>query len=177
VAQPPSAALFVKGRGLRPNIAYNPANRKQMSGRLTHSIIRTLDNAAKLFGHLDDARPEHLKTGTRGEEEAYFHLRKLGYIMVARNFRSPKRHGEIDLIAWDKEILCFIEVKTRTSRAVKPAEAAVDFEKQRDLKAVAREYLLRVDADTPHRFDVVSIYYEPSTPPDITLFRNAFSVK
>src|SRR6266404_5353897 len=145
-----------------------------MSGRLTHSIIRTLDSAARFLRVKNDDRAEHLQTGIRGEEEAYFYLRKLGYVMVARNYRSPKRHGEIDLIAWEKDVLCFIEVKTRTSRAVKPAEAAVDFEKQRDLNAVAREYLLRVEIGTPHRFDVVSIYYEPSTPPDITLFKNAF---
>src|SRR5437764_15223037 len=109
-----------------------------MSGRLTHSIIRTLDVTAKLFGVAVTDRPQHLQTGTRGEEEAYFYLRKLGYVMVARNYRSPKRHGEIDLIGWENNVLCFIEVKTRTSRAVMPAEAAVDFDKRRDLRSVAR---------------------------------------
>jgi putative endonuclease len=150
-----------------------------MSGRLTHSIIRTLDSAARFLRVRDDDRPEHLKTGSRGEEEAYFYLRKLGYVMVARNYRSPKRHGEIDLIGWDKDVLCFIEVKTRTAGAMVPAEAAVDFEKRRDLRSVAREYLLHMDADTSYRFDVVSIYYAPNkkNAPDLTLFRNAFSVK
>ena len=150
-----------------------------MSGRITHSILRTIDSAASFLRTRDDDRPEHLKTGSRGEEEAYFHLRKLGYVMVARNYRSPKHRGEIDLIGWDKDVLCFIEVKTRTSRAVVPAEAAVDFDKRRDLRTVAREYLLRVEAGTPHRFDVVSIYYESAKgpSPDITLFKNAFSVK
>ncbi len=42
---------------------------------------------------------------------------------VARNFRLPNRGGEIDLIGWDRDVLCFIEVKTRTTRNVKPAEA------------------------------------------------------
>jgi len=36
-----------------------------------------------------------------GEEEAYFYLRKLGYVMVARNYRSARRQGEIDLIGWE----------------------------------------------------------------------------
>jgi putative endonuclease len=149
-----------------------------MSGRLTQSIVRTLDSAARFLRVKNDNRPEHLQTGSRGEEEAYFHLRKLGYVMVARNYRSPKRRGEIDLIAWEKDVLCFIEVKTRTSHAVKPAEAAVDSDKRSELRSVAREYLLRQDADTPHRFDVVSIYYSPDKKaPDLTLFRNAFSVK
>ncbi|MCU1307953.1 MAG: Endonuclease [Acidobacteriaceae bacterium] len=150
-----------------------------MSGRLTHSIIRTLDSAARFLRVKNDDRAEHLQTGIRGEEEAYFYLRKLGYVMVARNYRSPKRHGEIDLIGWDKDVLCFIEVKTRAAGAMLPAEAAVDFDKRRGLRSVAREYLLHMDADTSYRFDVVSIYYEPdkSAAPDLTLFRNAFSVK
>src|SRR5437868_10259353 len=119
-----------------------------MSGRVTQSILRTLDSAVKFLRTPNDDRPEHLKTGSRGEEEAYFYLRKLGYVMVARNYRSPKHHGEIDLIGWDKDVLCFIEVKTRTSRAVAPAEAAVDFDKRSDLRTVAREYLLRAEAGT-----------------------------
>jgi putative endonuclease len=61
----------------------------------------------------------HYKTGKRGEQAAYFHLRKLGYTMVARNFRSPRCKGEIDLIGWDKDVLCFVEVKTRTTKDVK----------------------------------------------------------
>ena len=120
--------------------------------------------------------PAHLRTGRRGEEDAYFYLRRLGYVMVARNFRSPRRHGEIDLIGWDKNVLCFVEVKTRTSRAVKPAEAAVDQYKKKDLAAVAREYLRHLPPDCPYRFDVVSVYYESLGHPTFELFRNAFAV-
>lgn len=146
-----------------------------MSGRLTHALVRSLDAAAQLFGK-KQTRAAHLTTGARGEEEAYFHLRKLGYTMVARNFRSPRRRGEIDLIGYEKDTLCFIEVKTRTTRAVKPAEAAVDAAKQSELRAVAKEYLHRVKAKTApaFRFDIVSIYYEGDTPAEITLFRSAF---
>jgi putative endonuclease len=147
-----------------------------MSGRLTHTIIRALDSAAKLFGATSN-RAQHLETGVRGEEAAYFHLRKLGYTMVARNFRSPRRRGEIDLIGWEGDVLCFIEVKTRTSYAVKPAEAAVDLDKQRELRAVADEYLRRLHSAPAFRFDVVSIYYLTTAPaPEITLFKNAFPV-
>ena len=120
--------------------------------------------------------PDHLRVGRRGEEDTYFYLRRLGYVMVARNFRSPRRHGEIDLIGWDKNVLCFIEVKTRTSHAVKPAEAAVDQYKKRDLSAVAREYLRHLPADCHCRFDVVSVYYESSGHATFELFRNAFAM-
>jgi putative endonuclease len=102
-------------------------------------------------------------------------LRKLGYKIVARNFRSPRRRGEVDLIGWEGDILCFIEVKTRTSREVKTAEAAVDQHKRREVAAVAREYLRRLPPTCQWRFDIVSVYYEriAADPPHIEVFRNA----
>jgi putative endonuclease len=117
----------------------------------------------------------HHRTGRRGEEAAYFHLRKLGYTMVARNFRSPRCRGEIDLIGWEDDILCFVEVKTRSTRDVKPGEAAVDRHKRRQVAMVVREYLRRFPPSCQWRFDVVSVYYEQSKPrqPQIEVFRNA----
>lgn len=97
--------------------------------------------------------------------------------MVARNFRSSHRRGEIDLIGWEKDILCFIEVKTRTTRDVKPAQAAVDKDKQRALAAVAHDYLRHLALPCQWRFDVLSVYYEDqSNQPAFELFQNAFPV-
>jgi putative endonuclease len=146
------------------------------SGRVTQAAVRALDWVAERTLPPDDA-PVHQRTGRRGEEDAYFFLRRLGYVVVARNFRSPRRRGEIDLIAWDSDVLCFVEVKTRTTRDVKPAEAAVDRDKQRGLAAVADEYLRHVAPSCRWRFDVVTVYYEAqSSQPLIELFRNAFPV-
>jgi putative endonuclease len=147
-----------------------------MSGRLVQLAVRGLD---ALRGALPWARSnvaQHIQTGAYGEEQAYFYLRRRGYTIVARNWRSPRRRGEIDLIGWDGAVLCFIEVKTRTSREVKPAEAAVDTSKQRDLAAVAREYLRRFAAPPPSRGDVISIYCDKRRGgiTDITLFQNCF---
>ena len=143
---------------------------------LTEFALKTLDWIAARTGAEEDV-PESHRTGHRGEEAAYFYLRRLGYTMVARNFRSPRRRGEIDLIGWEGEMLCFIEVKSRTSRDVKPAEAAVDREKQKDLASVAREYLNRLPGDPAWRFDVISVYFDnPSGNPQMVLFRNAFGV-
>jgi putative endonuclease len=145
-----------------------------LPGRLTHAAIRALDWLAE---HTlpPDQTPWHQRTGRRGEEDAYFHLRKLGYTMVARNFRSPRCQGEIDLIGWDGDVLCFIEVKTRTSRDVKPPQAAVDWHKRREVAAVAREYLRSTPPRCQWRFDIVSVYYEQSqaSQPQIEVFRNA----
>lgn len=117
----------------------------------------------------------HRRTGKRGEEAAYFHLRKLGYTMLARNFRTPRCRGEIDLIGWEEDVLCFIEVKTRTTRDVKPGEAAVDRHKRRLVAAVVRDYLRRFPPSCQWRFDVVSVYYSGSnaSQPLIELFRNS----
>jgi len=134
-----------------------------------------MDGAAKLVLRPPE-QPRHLRTGQRGEELAYFYLRQMGYTIVARNYRSPRRSGEIDLVGWDGEVLCFIEVKTRTTRDVKPAEAAVDLQKQRELRAMAREYLRRVAGNPPHRFDVLSIYLLDGSNAEFTLFKNAVPV-
>ena len=146
------------------------------SGRFTHATIRALDWLAERTLSPEKA-PAHQRTGRRGEEAAYFYLRKLGYIIVSRNFRSPHRRGEIDLIGWDKDVLCFIEVKTRTTRDVKPAEAAVDHDKQRELAAVAREYLRHLPEPCHWRLDIVSVYNPAaSMQPEFELFQNVLAV-
>lgn len=147
-------------------------------GRLTHAILRLLDRIAAKRGS-NQTRPVHQRIGTRGEEDAYFYLRRKGYVMVARNFRSPQHHGEIDLIGWDKDVLCFVEVKTRTSHDVKPAAAAVDREKRRAIRTVIRDYLRSLpERQFPQmpqwRFDVVTVYYEKRAPlPTFELFQNS----
>lgn len=140
---------------------------------LTSAIIRSLDWCARRI--LPDSQmPTHLRVGVRGEEDAYFFVRKAGYTVVARNYRSPRYRGEIDLIAWEQEVLCFLEVKTRTSRNWKTAEAAVDRHKRREVAQVVRDYLRRMPPSCQWRFDVVSVYYDDSNSrPQIEVFRNA----
>ena len=145
------------------------------SGTFTHLALRTLDSLAGILPGKASER-EHLRTGSRGEEAAYFHLRRLGYVMIARNYRSPRSRSELDLVGWDGDTLCFIEVKTRTTRDVKPAEAAVDAEKQRDLYRVTREFLRRIGNNPPFRFDIVSVYFEAGRKPHIEVFKNAFRI-
>src|SRR5579864_1592862 len=141
-------------------------------GRGTRAVVRLLDFIRDHFS-AGQASPEHLRIGGRGEDEAYFQLRRVGYVIVARNFRSPRCHGEIDLIGWEGDILCFIEVKTRTSHNVKTAEAAVDRHKRREVAEVVREYLKRLPVSCQWRFDIVSVYYVGrSSRPQIEIFRN-----
>ena len=144
-----------------------------MSGRITCGIVRALDWCGRRVLRLEQS-PQHLRTGLRGEEHAFFHLRRLGYVIVARNFRSPRSRGEIDLIGWDGDVLCFVEVKTRTSHDIKTAEAAVDRHKRREVADVAREYLRKLPRMCQWRFDIVSVYYDGrNSRPQIEVFRNA----
>ena len=127
---------------------------------------------------LPKSNAAHLTTGLRGEDAAYFHLRRLGYTIVARRWRSPKLRGDIDLIGWDGEWLCFIEVKTRSSRSFQPAEVAVDHEKRTMLTQMAQEYVRHLEGpdQVPVRFDVVSVYF-PTGKPEFEIFRGAFDWK
>jgi len=71
-------------------------------------------------------------------------------------------------------VLCFIEVKTRTSKDVKSAEAAVDRHKRREVAEVAREYRRKAPPSCQWRFDIVSVYYDGrKSRPQIEVFRNA----
>jgi putative endonuclease len=101
----------------------------------------------------------------------------LGYTVVARRWKSAKLWGDVDLIGWDGEWLCFVEVKTRSGRDAMPAEAAVDREKREMLRRMARAYLRvfpeKLRAEVPVRFDVVSVYLLP-TGVEFELYRGAF---
>ena len=118
----------------------------------------------------------HLTTGLRGEDAAYFHLRRLGYIIVARRWRSTRLRGDLDLIGWDGETLCFIEVKTRSSREFLSAESAVDAAKRRMLQQMAQDYIRQMENfdQISARFDVVSVYLTEGRP-EFEVFRNAFA--
>lgn len=144
-------------------------------GRLTQATVRALD---WLSDHSlpREEMPAHQRTGRRGEEDAYFYLRRRGYVMIARNYRSPHFRGELDLVGWDGDVVCFIEVKTRSTRAVKPAEAAVDYVKQKELGLVARDFLRQLPPSCQWRFDVLSVYYDGRGQTSFELFQNAFSV-
>jgi putative endonuclease len=128
--------------------------------------------------HARENLPEHLATGWRGELAAYFHLRRQGYTIVAQGWRSHITPGDLDLVGWDGNRLCFVEVKARTTQDVATAEAAVDEDKRRTLQRLARRYLKRAEVpEAAARFDVVTVYFEEDQEPEIALIRNAFGWK
>jgi putative endonuclease len=147
--------------------------KRMLALRLLEEFVHASDSLAVRLNKRS-IRPAHLELGRRGEEAAYFYLRRNGYIVVARDWRSGKVRGDLDLVAWENDALCFVEVKTRSSRKFIPAEAAVDEDKIRVLRRLARHYLLAVPKTPDHvRFDILSIYEEQGSF-EIQLFRNAF---
>ena len=138
-----------------------------------------LRRIGRLNRQMGSGPARHLAVGTQGEREALFHLRGQGYTVVAERWRTPKLRGDVDLIGWENGWLCFIEVKTRSARDVmSPAEAAVDDDKKRMLRRMARVYLRsfpeRSRREIPVRFDVVSVYLG-SGRPEFDLYRGAFA--
>ena len=140
---------------------------------LFEKTLVSLDRLAVRFSRTGQ-QPSHLALGRRGEEAAFFFLRREGYVVTARGWRSHRYAGDIDLIAWDGPALCFVEVKTRTSRDFASAESAVDERKRRTLRTIARHYMRQLPAPALARFDVLSIYFEAGKAADFTLFRAAF---
>lgn len=95
-------------------------------------------------------------TGQWGETQAVKHLTRLGYTIVATNYR--KRYGEIDIIAQQGETLVFIEVKCRQGRSFGSPLEAVDQRKQQRICRVAAEYLQsHHGGDRTARFDVIAV--------------------
>jgi putative endonuclease len=147
--------------------------RMNLSGRIPELITGALERLSALLWRRS-SQQAHLRTGRKGERLAYYFLRRHGYTMVARNWRCRGRRGEIDLIGWDGSVLCFIEVKTRSSHGLTPAELAVNRDKQRELRGMAALYLRQCKSLPPSRFDVVSVYLTAGSQPEIELFKDAF---
>jgi putative endonuclease len=94
--------------------------------------------------------------GKRGEELARKHLEQKGYKIVTTNFRC--KLGEIDIIAKDKDVVVFVEVRTITSAKFGPAYNTVTYPKQKQVKRVALFYISKYNlVNTQFRFDVIGI--------------------
>jgi putative endonuclease len=120
--------------------------------------------------------PAHLVTGIEGENAAFFYLRRKGYTVVARRWSAGNLPGDLDLIAWQGLMLCFVEVKTRAAHDIAPAEVRVDSHKRTVLRRLARQYVRQLPQETapPVRFDVLSVYLVPGEKKEFHHFEGSF---
>ncbi len=114
-----------------------------------------------------------MATGNYGERVAAAFLRRHGYKVLTRNYKTDS--GEIDLVCRHDDILVFVEVKTRAHKVVRPAEA-IDARKEEALRNTARRYLSLLDRDDiTWRFDAVEVQLTTGEIPACTLLPNYFT--
>lgn len=113
--------------------------------------------------------------GAWGEEQAVTYLRNQGITILARNYRTPV--GEIDIIARQKQLLLFIEVKTRRGTAFGTPQEAVGLRKQQQIIRTAHWYLAQQKVThLQPRFDVVAILCQSDGAADISYLPDAFGL-
>ena len=101
-------------------------------------------------------RKRSFETGRLGEKLAARYLRKKGYRILAKNYRT--RYGEIDIVARDGGVLCFVEVKTRTSLEFGHGDEFIDRHKMRQIAGVAEAFASKHGLDDmSQRFDCVFV--------------------
>jgi putative endonuclease len=110
------------------------------------------------------------KVGAWGESVAAEYLEEHGYIIVARNVRTP--YGEIDIVAEKDGLTIFVEVKTRTSSSLGPPEISVTPRKQEHMLAAAEYYAQGHELDH-WQIDVIAVEGKPGAQPKFTHFENA----
>lgn len=114
---------------------------------------------------------ERQAAGRAGQAAAERWLRRAGYVILARNYRCAA--GEIDLVALDRRVIAFVEVKARRRALVSPLDA-VTVPQQRRIVSAATDYLSRHRLrDRPVRFDIVGVWLDGAAP-RCELIRGAF---
>lgn len=117
----------------------------------------------------------NIQKGKRGEAIAAEYLAQNDLYILHRRYRTP--YGEIDIIARDEDILCFIEVKMRRSLAAGNPYDSVTVQKQENIKNAAQQYIDKhtLSGIEEIRFDVISILDRAEdNQPQIEWFKNAF---
>ncbi len=121
-------------------------------------------------------RSAHLRIGARGEDAAAEHLEAIGYRILARNYRC--RHGEIDLVADDADVLVFVEVKTRHASAYGAPRDAVTSAKRRKLARTASHYMLaHRDEECAYRADIIEVGLLRGAVAAVRQIKGAFSIE
>ena len=109
--------------------------------------------------------------GTWGEALAAEYLRQRGCRLAAHSYHC--RFGEIDLIAWDGDVLCFVEVKTRRADGLTPPEAAVTPQKFRALTRAALRYMACTGEEREAQFDLIAVEVMPGGETEVRLIPQA----
>jgi len=111
--------------------------------------------------------------GESGEEAAFEFLKKKGYRILEKNYKTPL--GEIDIIAQDKEKLVFVEVKSLSDTSYILPQEMLNKKKQEQIIRVALSYLkVKGLKSADCRFDCVAVVFSLGKEPEIELIKDAF---
>ena len=110
--------------------------------------------------------------GAYGEQHAARFLRRDGYEIWTANYKTYV--GEIDIVAMKDDVVCFIEVKTRQEGGMLPPSAAVDVNKQNNIKRCAANYVNRYKIKNEVRYDIIEVLVDGKVVTNINHIKNAF---
>lgn len=110
--------------------------------------------------------------GDEGERYTRKWLARRRYKIIDTNYSC--RYGEIDIIAKNKDCICFVEVKTRSSQSIDRPAAAVDYRKQQRIIATAEHFLMSFGAALQPRFDVAEVILDGTKVLEFNYIENAF---
>ena len=134
---------------------------------------RSLNSRCRLT-QPDGSYRDRIWLGNYGERVAAAWLRSQGCKILAKNYRGPRK-GEVDIIARDRKLLLFVEVKTRREGSKIRGLDAVGKDKQALIERGANSWLKRLGTrDLPWRFDVIEITVKDGEKPRINHVRDAF---
>jgi putative endonuclease len=111
---------------------------------------------------------EKRKLGFWGERRAAAYLKRQGYKIVKRNYKCP--YGEVDIIAQKGDVVCFVEVKTRSSEAFGLPNEAVDRQRRQRYMRCVKYFFCGRQIDVTVRFDIIELLRG-----DINFIQNAFA--
>jgi putative endonuclease len=119
-------------------------------------------------------RLSRVKLGRLAEDAAVSYLFNSNYDVFLRNYRC--KEGEIDILAWDGSVLCFVEVRARTGAEHGSPLESIGAQKKARLIKAARDFLhLQWEGPLPvMRFDAVGVVFEEGEEPLCTLIKGAF---
>jgi putative endonuclease len=124
-------------------------------------------------GDADVAIDARRALGAYGERCAVRHLVEIGLTVVARNWRTAR--GEIDIIAWEGDVLAICEVKTRRGVTFGTPAEAINRAKVRRLRHLAALWVEAAGGRPREiRFDVIAVQLPRAGPPRIEHLRDAF---
>lgn len=121
-------------------------------------------------------RLTRLDSGRKGEDLAQAFLKKQGYRIIGRNYKT--RLGELDIIGEDRGTVVFIEVRSASSKAFGSPEYSIDRKKKNQIAKIAVSYIKERGLENRDcRFDVVCVEGVNSPEPKLNLIKNAFALE